>query len=262
MYPIQTGNPFMVQQIVSGSGGFTGSDYGRAVGVVNGNTADNSLALSARFYGERANDYTLQLFDSGTSTVQVATTATLSGNHVTVTLSRTGSALTATAIDVARAINAVPNLGIVARHTGTGQGIMAATALTPLMSGGAEPHFRGQPPSLFLWALPTNSNGGLFFFEQEETILVRQFESSFSNITGVQSVTVLRVNLDEKLQPITEGAIPVFVWDQLTSAKPNIAFSDVGIILHQNQALKVITTSNLPGVVRFDVRKGARYPYL
>jgi len=57
--------------------------------------------------------------------------------------------------------------------------------------------------------------------------------------------------------------VPVLVYDTLTSLKPDIAFTDVGILLHPGQGLRVTTSSGgLPGLVRFDVRKSAKYPYL
>ena len=259
MYPIQTGNPFMVQQIVSGSGGFTGVDYGRATGAVG--SGNNGLQLSARLYGAHGNDYTLQLVNAGAGVAVAGTTATQSGNNVIVSLRRTTSAITATAIEVAQAINAI-HCGLAARHTGTGLGVVAAYGPTALMSGGYEPVLRGQPATQFLWTPAANVSAGLFFFEQEETITIRQFEAKFTISSGTHSVTVSRENLDESLQPILAESIPVFAWDHLTSTNPDIAFSDVGIIVHQNQALKVVTPSTLAGTVRFDVRKGARYPYL
>lgn len=261
MYPIQTGNPFMVQQIVSGSGGFDGSDYGRATGIVTGSSGNNGLQLSARLYGAHGNDYTLQLVNAGAGVAVAGTTATQSGNNVIVSLRRTTSAITATAVEVAQAINAI-HCGLAARHTGTGLGVVAAYPTTALMSGGYEPVLRGQPATQFLWTPAANVSAGLFFFEQEETITIRQFEAKFTISSGTHSVTVSRENLDERLQPIAAESIPVFAWDHLTSTNPDIAFSDVGIIVHQNQALKVVTPSTLAGTVRFDVRKGARYPYL
>jgi hypothetical protein len=91
---------------------------------------------------------------------------------------------------------------------------------------------------------------------------VFQFESLFNSVgVGPETVTVSRANLDPNLEVIAGETIPVFVWNNLTSARPDIAFSDVGIILQPQQALLVSVTNNLTGVARFDLRKTAGYPY-
>jgi hypothetical protein len=153
----------------------------------------------------------------------------------------------------------------VAVYNGTGNGVVAAygPAAANNSALGVDPAIRGANNEQYLYFVPANTSAGFFFFEQEETITVRQFEALFTVPGGTYTVTVYRVNLNSNYEPILSEAIPVFVWDGITTTRPDIAFSDVGIILHPAQALRVVVNGGgLPGVVRFDVRKGGRYPYL
>jgi hypothetical protein len=264
MYPIQTGNPFMVQQSVTGTGVFDGTEYGRMKGQVPNGNPNAVVRLSARLYGQAANAYTIRFMDMGAGVLVPATTVSQSGPAITVTLRRDPvGGILATANEVADAINRAPT-GLAAIGGGTGNGVVSAypTTLVNNVAVGVDPALRGPNANQYLWYLPVNDKGGYFYFEQQEALTVRQFQGTFTVPGGTQTVTVWRVNLNSALEPVTSEAIPVFVWDQLTSARPDISVSDVGILLLPQQALYVTTSGGgLPGVVRFDVRKDASYPY-
>lgn len=258
----------MVQQSVTGVGGtFSGTEYGRAkarfpfAALPGANTV---VRVSSKLYGIASNVYTLSMFDNGAGTNVLATTAQLLGNEVRVTLRRTsGGGIQATAAEVAAAINAA-NLPVCAWYEGDGNGVVAAQsalAITNLTSG-YDPSLRGPNANQFIWSLPATTPGGWFYFENQEPVLVYQFECLFNAVgVGPETVTVSRANLTPNLEEIAGETIPVFVWANLTNSRPDIAFSDVGIILHPQQALKVTVTNNLTGVARFDLRKTAGYPY-
>ena len=268
MYPIQSGQSFMVQQSVSGVGGtFSGAEYGRAkgrfpLGAAPG--ANTVVCVSAKLYGVASNVYTLSMFDNGAGTNVLATTVQLLGNEARVTLRRTsGGGIQATAAEVATAINSA-NLPIAAWYEGNGNGVVAAQSALPIgnLAQGFNASLRGPNANQFIWSLPATTPGGFFYFENQEPIMVFQFESLFNSVgVGPETVTVSRANLNPNLEVIAGETIPVFVWNNLTTSRPDISFSDVGIILQPQQALLVAVTNNLTGVARFDLRKTAGYPY-
>lgn len=267
MYPIQTGQSFLVQQSVTTGGAFTGAEYGRAIGRFPFVAApgDNTVVrISARLYGLDGNAYQLQLLDPGVGVNYPATTVTQQGSKVIVTLRRSAmGGLQATAQEVSDAINRA-RLGVAAWYEGNGNGVVApqgALAINNLASG-VNSALRGPNAEQYIWSLPTSTNGGLFYFEQEQPLLIQQFEAKFNVLSGgPYTVTVERVNLTPNLEPILPEAIPVFVWDLLTVSRPDIAIADMAVALHPQQALRVSTNTPLTGVVRFDVRRLAGYPF-
>ena len=267
MYPIQNGLSFLVQQSVTGAGAFDGSEYGRALGrfpLAAAPGANNVVRISARLYGLDGNNYQLQMLDLGAGINNPATTVSEQGSKIVVTLRRSaGGGILATAQEVADAINRA-RLGVGAWYEGSGNGVVAAQAATAInnVRVGVNSTQRGPNVEQYIWSLPTGTNGGFFYFEQDHPVLVHQFEAAFNIPSGgPHTVTVSRVNLTPNLEPIAGESIPVFVWNQLTPLRPDISFSDVGILLHPLQALTVATSSALTGVARFDVRKSAGYPF-
>lgn len=266
MYPIQSGSPFLVQQVVSGTGVFDGTEYGRTKATIPNGDPNAVVLLSSRLYGVASNNYTIAFLDAGPGVTVAATTVTQVGVAISVSLRRSAGALLATAAEVASAIN-VFFTGVAATYGGTGNGVVAALAATALNGGintalGVDPSIAGPNNERYSWYLPTNSNAGHFYFENEETIIVRQFEAIFTVPAGTYTVTVSRMNLNDNLSEIAGETVPVYVYNGLTTARPDTAFSDLGILIQPRQALKVVTSGSFPGLVRFDVRKSARYPYL
>lgn len=253
----------MVQQSVTGGGTFDGTAYGRALGRFpgpGGAAAANVVRISSRLMGALSNAYKLTLYDLGAGTNVPVTTAQLVGAQVLVTLRRTiMDGVLATAQEVASAINAA-QLPVVASYELTGNGVVAPMVGTFIdnLTSGADAALRGPNANQFIWSLPSGDDGGLFYFENREDLIVPQFEALFSGFgAGAETVTISRENLDSNLEPISGESVPVFVWSSLTSVRPDIAFTGENIILHPYQALSVVVTGGLSGVVRFDARRAA-----
>jgi hypothetical protein len=268
MYPIQSGLAFLVQQVVYGTGTFDGSPYGRARSsfpLSPGSGDENKVVnVSARLFGAKQNALTLEFYDAGVGARVDYTLVEQLGSAITVTLRRAVSgAPLATSSEVAEAINNT-SLSVVASYGGDGNGVvtpMAATAIDNVQLG-VDPALRGPNANQYIWAIPVNHSAGLFYFEQDTDVVVKQFEAVFNIPSGgPYTVTVSRVNLDTNFEPRVDEKVPVFVWGQLTASKPDIAFSDAALLLHPYQALIVEVTGGLSGLVRFDVRKTAGYPY-
>lgn len=136
MYPSSVGTSFVIQQMTSGSGQFTGADFGRArVNMTHGD-ADSAVRVAARLYGPLGNNYSVEFIDRGSGVVVTATTVELSGTAVRVTLRRgSGGAPLAPGIEVAAAINAVENSPVKAVAGGTGLGLVTALPPTSLAGG-------------------------------------------------------------------------------------------------------------------------------
>lgn len=266
MYNIESGYPILVQQVVSGTGVFNETEYGRAKAQYPASPGDPNavVRVSAKLYGTAPNAYTVAFVDAGSGVTVSATTVSQSGPAISVRLRRNSGAILATANEVATALNNA-NLGICAVANGTGNGVVApqaATAITNQKSG-ADPALFGPNQLQYHWYIPVNSDGGLFYFEQQRTVIVRQFEANFTISSGTYTVTIKRANLNSALEVISTESVPVFVYDALTSSQPDIAVLDFDVLLHPQQALLVSTSGGgLSGLVRFDVRKAASYPYL
>lgn len=264
MYPVALGQTFMAQQSVSGTGVFDGTEYGRAKGVVTNADPNAVVRVSARLYGPAPNSYTIAFLDAGSGITVPATTVRQTGSAIEVTLRRSIElGLLATAAEVAHAINTTQT-GIVATYGGTGNGVVDAVAAQPITgtASGVDSLISGPNGEMIRTYLPVNQNGGFFYFEQPVTLVIRQFEAKFTLASGTYTVTVERVNLNENLEPLSTEAIPNYVWEGITAARPDIAYSDNNLYLQPYQALRVLTSgSGLPGVVRFDARRVSGYPY-
>jgi hypothetical protein len=113
----------------------------------------------------------------------------------------------------------------------------------------------------FRWG-KENTNFGLFHFEQAETLIIRQFEAVFEVPVGTHWVSLIRCPLNTAYEPVTAEGVTVFHYASLTSSSPDIAVSDVRILLPKNYAMLVITDVAMPGIVRLDARREANFPYL
>ena len=264
MFPTALGKSFMAQQVVSGTGVFDGSEYGRAKGTVTNADPDAVVRISARLYGTAPNAYTIQFVDAGTGVAVPATTVEQVGALIRVVLRRTVElGIVATASEVAAAINNAPT-GIVATYGGTGNGVVSAMSAQSINNdeSGVDAVISGPSSERVLYYLPVNENGGFFYFEQEETLSIRQFEAKFVVSSGTYTVSVERVNLNSNLEIESTESIPNFVWESITASRPDIAYADNNLYLHPRQALRVITSGGgLSGIVRFDARRTGGYPY-
>ena len=257
MYAIDLGSVILVEQNCIGTGVFDGTDFGKAkltlgVGI-------SQVRISAFKYGTDANNLLVEFVDGGAGTTRNETVVDLSGSIYSVHLRRNPGAILATATEVALAINKAfreQNYPIVA--IAAGSGVVVPVIPTPL-TGGINPVIN-EGETIYTYDR-TNLNGGLFTFENKVPLIVRQFEAKFQ-ASGLATVKFSRINLNSALEPIPSTEVPFFVWDDIDVTKPDISTSDVRVILHPYQAIKVSCLPAFSGLVRIDVRKEANFPYL
>lgn len=255
MYLLSNGSTFLVQQamaVVPGTSVFNGTEYGRASLAVPGGAANQSLWFRAKRYGASANSIMVALVNPGGTLA--TTTATLTGTLVEVRLRTTAGVVQATAAEVAAAVNAVALYGfpVVADYDRStlGNGVVSAAAGV-LLTGGVNPRVEGQQ-SQFKWDLPLNQNGGLFYFEQEVPIVIRQMGADFPTIAGPTPFKIWIVNMTPGLGFYTAEKVPLFERVLDAGGLGDIGFSDGRSPLLPNQALRVECA--LPGIVTFHLR--------
>jgi hypothetical protein len=236
-----------MQQSLPGSGYFTGSYVGRAsVDIGGGGTL---VRYRAQSYGTDGNNLTVEQYDVGAPTVVPTTTVQLTGTTaVRVILRRSSGAILATADEVAAAINNFQNtnnptqkLPVVAHNGGTS--VVSAAAPTPL-TGGLDPQLVAP---LAKWT--TTSNGGLFYFDQTEPIVVMQMSCAFANISGSQTIQFQLANLDAGLEPIAAETATLFSGD-VSSSQPYVSFADSKFIMLPYQAFLIVAPPTIWGVAQ------------
>lgn len=260
MYPTPIGQPFTIHLAVTGSGVFDGAtEFGRAKATLPNGDANAVVRCSALLYGTGPNAIQVQLVDDGAGVVRTATVVQQTGSLIQVRLRRDLSGVLATSHEVAAAINAVsPRLPIRATANGTGSGIVSAVSATSL-SGGADPKL--DPAGYqFNWAVTTNNNGGLFWFEQDDPLYIRTIAGVFTGVVSPITMTIERVPLNENLEPVGSQAIPIIDAVSITSSNPKFSITDVHELVQPYQAIRV--TCPAAGYVVLDVHKTTRYPFL
>jgi|GEM_PF-4674066 len=262
MYTLSNGTTFLVQQLTAATPGtsmFDGSDYGRAsLALFGGGAANGRLWFRAKRYGAATNSLFVALINPGGN--YPATTVTLNGAILEVRLRCVSGAITATAKNVADAVNAISTYAfpIVAdydRSTG-GDALVSAVSSTAL-TGGVNPRIEAASQQ-FKWDLPINVNGGFFYFEQDVPVVIRQMGARFPTIAAPTLFQIWQVNLTPGLG-LYEEAVPVFQRTLDVGDADNIGFSDARIPLLPYQALYVECA--LPGIINFHVRPDSRMPY-
>jgi len=263
MYPTPVGQKYFVQQKVTGTGTFDGTEYGRARRTVDsGVGVDGIVRYAARIYGASANSLTIQYVDAGAGLTIPATTVTQIGPAITVILRRTTNALQATATEVAAAINAFasrnsPSFAIRAYVPGTGATIVAATAALAF-TGGADP---AVDVTQYFWDIPVNGNGGFFHFEQDYPVWVLGFSANFNVLlAGPLTVEVSRIRLNEDFTPAGEE-YSFFKYPCLTPTDGKISYTDIKQLVHPRQAMRVTISAATTGYIGFDVQRAAEFPY-
>ncbi len=260
MYPTATGQSFTVQQIVSGTGVFTGTDeYGRGKLTLPNGDANAVVRVSSRVYGISSNALEVFLRDPGVGVVNPATTVLQVGPVIQVYLRRDLGGILATAAEVVAAINTSPiKLPIRATYGGTGAGIVAGNSPVAL-TGGADPS-TDDAVTQYTWTVPTNGHGGLLFFEQEDTIIIRTMAFTFTGVAAPTKLYVDRVPLNSNFEPVVSQVITILDDIDITVALPRYAVTDIREIVQPFQAIRVRCAAQ--GIAVFDVRKEARFPYL
>lgn len=138
MYPVDTGAVLVVQQQVSGTGRFTGADYGRSKATLTGGTVDADVRVASRVYGALADGLSVELVDRGVGTAVAVTYAEQTGSVVRVYLRRaSGGSPLATANEVAQAISDAkyPGAPLGAVAGGNGSGLCVGAAPVQLAGG-------------------------------------------------------------------------------------------------------------------------------
>jgi hypothetical protein len=264
MYPSAVGHKFMIQYAVSGTGGFDGTEYGRARRTVDPGLGPNAIVyFASKLYGTASNGLTIEYVDAGAGVVVSATTVTQVGAAIRVLLRRSAIAVLATALEVAAAVNAFtayssPAFAIAARANGTGLSVVSA--IGPLaFTGGADPVREG---SQYLWTVPTNGNAGFVQLENPFPMWILGFSARFNVLLpGPFTVTVQRVRLEADLTPVLGEAVGIFVFSGLTPSAVDIAYTDVKQLVHPGQGLLITTSAPLTGFFNIDVMRAAEFPY-
>ncbi len=140
-------------------------------------------------------------------------------------------------------------------------GVVAAVAATYL-TGGVNPDYDpiGATGYQFDWDVTTNQDGGLFWFEQEDTYIIRSIACVFTGVASPISLSVYRTPLNSNLEPNTAKDMPILDAVPITSAAPSFTVSDVRELIQPYQGIRVVCPA--AGYVVLDVRREARFPYL
>ena len=146
MYPVPDGLTFLVQQTLSGTGVFNGTEYGRAsLTLFREEPANKRLWFRAKRHGAASNVLQVTLTNPGGNYAH--TTARLSGNMIELRLRTVGGSIVATAKEVADTVNSLPTFAfpIVADYDRTtdGDALVTPVVATPL-TGGSDPRVEGR----------------------------------------------------------------------------------------------------------------------
>lgn len=268
MYSLQNGFPITVQQIATGTGQFNGTSRGRARCVVSTTMdPDADVVIVARVHGALANSISIVFQDTGPGTTVTQTTVSQTGTIITVKLRRNAGAVLADSGEVAMVINSYPyfTLPISAERAGSVSAVVAAT-VSPVGLGSTVAGFDPTtvpPRAIFSWEYGTNTNGGYFYFENHDfPVVLRYFGAKFTIPGGTATVTFTRVNVTPIGTPITATAIPIYVYDGLSTAKPDFAISDPRTVIQPGQVVLVTTSTPLAGTVQIDAQKLTAFPSL
>lgn len=185
MYPAALGTSFVVQQEVSGTGQFTGAEYGRARLTVPNGDVNAVVRIAARLFGNLANSLLVEFIDRGAGNTVPATFVEQAGTAIRVYLRRgaSGSPL-ATAAEVASVINTYTrytSIPIAAVAGGTGLGVCGAVAPT-LLTGGR--NFWGHVSGRVWSSTATYAEGDDV---ADQGVLYRSLQGSNTNRTPASS---------------------------------------------------------------------------
>jgi len=216
----------VLQQTISGTGVFNGAEVGRASRAFGAGAA--ALTFRARFLGVDGNALKVALVNSGGT--RNKTTVKLEGDTHKVLLRATVGVIDATADEVADAVN-TSDLPFWC-HPGGTDPVVAAAVQT--FAGGLDPAARYE--SQYRLSAATNANGGLFFFDHEEPVLVREVSGNLS-LGGDTPVSIEVVPLTAGLEPISNEAVVVHA-ETVAALQPTFCFSEQ-FVLPRGMALRV-----------------------
>lgn len=242
---IDTSVAVVLQHTLSGLGRFNGAEVGRPQRVIGATTA--RVTIKAKSFGTDDHAFHTQFFDSG-GTVPSTKIQWVDPTHMRVHLRRTSSAITATAQEVADAINADGKL-----YADAGGTDVVAAAGDAALSGGVN---ATQTLTHYRLAPATGVHGGLFFFDGNDPIEIMQVSGRF-DLSGPLAVKVETVTLGPGLAPIEAEAVTIFT-STPDVATPSFITND-SRILSARQAIRVSMAAS--GVVQV-VAQHAERPYL
>ena len=237
--------PFAIQH-TSSAGTFDGTEIGRAKYETGTSAAD--VRFSARRLGDSGHGIHVKMVDPGRA--YESTIVRAYADEIEIVLKRSSSAITATAAEVAAAVNAfdfraMPNLAIVAHGYGTSA--VSALARTALSGGLTVPPSEG-----FTARLSTASTAGLFYFDQNEPLQIMQVEAAL----GASVATVISSVDYRTMCPVTTENFTIygvtstgFLW---VPTQP--------VVLLPGRGIKV--TAATTGIVRVTARRMSRQSYL
>lgn len=237
-----TGGIECIQQVISGSGTFTGDAVGYAGAEITNGGA--TVLFLARDVGEVGNDLKVRLVDPR-PTANPSTVARMIDEgtlQITLATNAAGTAITASGQSVSDAVYAIRKHCPI-RAFSTDSDPMAGTSLVPL-AGGFDPIrlFDG-PPSF-----ETADDGGLFYFDQYLAQRVVQVEGVFS---GAGTVSVKLVQVAPVLKAKDDTAITVY--SAALSANNDFILPRLDVVLLPNMAIQVVC--DLQGTVRVYVKR-------
>jgi len=265
MYPLNIGETFVVQQTVTGTGQFDGTDRGRARRTITF-TGGGAIRFASRTYGSASNTYNLQMIDPGgnyaTTKVEQVT------NSIRITLRRNGGGILATPQEIADAVNAVPDPSFpVQAYASNTTGVANAVGVTSL-TGGANPtrvdNRRTSEGTYFTWEY-ANLNAGFFAFENLDPIVIRALEFKAIGLQGATLINWYSVPATPDFvarRPsdfVIDEATPIYTIE-MTTDQPFLNITDIRHIIMPNEVLLLVTPT--AGVAKVRLRREGRFPYL
>lgn len=209
-----SGRTTCVQQVLTGTGAFTGAMLGYASYSY---TAVGGATIRARALGPAGGSPPKIQFVNLTTVTACPLSVRVEGANTIVVLARAASAITSKLSDIAAAINAFVDpqgrpapvqMGVTTDAT-----VTAALALTSL-AGGMTP---AQSGGFIRFDPATNTPGGLFYFEQTSPIAVRTVEANLT--TNSIAVAVKKVNLTQGLTEIAGESATLYSSASLNPAQ-------------------------------------------
>lgn len=212
---------------------FDGTYVGRAKATLGG------IELTAAQEGEDFNDYELTTNADGRVWLKDPTGAVV---HYAVV-----DVLTLTAL--AAVLNTTPKFAEILRATVVTPGAMTSTSATLADGLNAQIEAGGSRVRLEV----TGLNGGLFYFNQRDSLVITQIEGNFPSAGGA-NVQVELVNLDAGLTPITGESATVY--SGALPSTDDFCLSDMRVALNKLRAVRI--TCTVAGKVWISVRQEAK----
>lgn len=239
-----TSTSLVLQQLLSGTGVFDGTEVGRAALTLGAGNA--AVIFRSRQLGADFNVYVVKMMDPGRDTPGIVVTWDPNYNILNVVVKRTAGVISSTAAQIAAAVQA-KGFVVTADYGGTGADVVVPASGT--LSGGLNPTIYRNVQYKF--APAAHVNGGRFSFDQAGNLLIRQFEAKLS---ASVAWTLELINLDEGLREITADTV---LFQGSTSQ--NIIIPNMNLVLSPLRALKFSAAAQ--GVARVVAHKEPNFPF-